>query len=42
VAEHDAGPLRALIDTVTEGLFDPGAGDDRSLLGVRLRPQESG
>jgi serine phosphatase RsbU (regulator of sigma subunit) len=40
VADHQVEPLRALIDTIIEGMFDPGAADDRSLLGVRLRPQE--
>jgi serine phosphatase RsbU (regulator of sigma subunit) len=42
VADHDIGPLRGLIDTITEGLFAPGAADDRSLLGVRLRLEERG
>jgi hypothetical protein len=42
VAGHRVGPLRALVDTITEGLFDPGAADDRSLLGARIRPEPNG
>jgi serine/threonine-protein kinase RsbW len=34
--------LNALIRAITEGLFAPGAADDRSLLGVRLGPEQSG
>jgi serine phosphatase RsbU (regulator of sigma subunit) len=42
VADHHLEPLPALLERITEGLFDPVAADDRSLLGVRIRPEESG
>jgi serine/threonine-protein kinase RsbW len=42
VSDHHAEPLRALIDTITAGLFDPGAADDRCLLGVRIAPEQGG
>jgi serine/threonine-protein kinase RsbW len=42
VGDHHGEPLSALVDTITEGLSDPGAADDRCLLGVRITPEQSG
>jgi PAS domain S-box-containing protein len=36
VAEYATKPLSAMIESIADALFRPGASDDRSLLGVRL------
>lgn len=42
VAAHHIEPLSALVESITERLFEPSASDDRSLLGARLKRTERG